>query len=61
MQPDLCVGKVKDPNLAGIISFKLSVIKHDDNTPIDFKKFAAWKRPPLEMLKVVDLLVTNLH
>jgi Ca2+-dependent lipid-binding protein len=57
LQPDLCVGKVKDPNLAGIISFKLSVIKHDDNAPIDFKKFAAWKRPPLERLEPAKIRV----
>jgi hypothetical protein len=29
-KPDLCVGKVEDANLAGMLSFKLAIHKADD-------------------------------
>lgn len=36
MQPDLSVGKVKDPHKAGLISIKLSIHDKSKNGPIDF-------------------------
>ena len=35
------------------------MIRHDDNAPIDFKKFASWKRPPLERLEPAKMAVKH--
>lgn len=53
-QPDLCVGKVGDANLAGMLSFKLSIHKAD-NEEINFKEYAAWKKMPPKRLEPVKI------
>jgi len=40
--PDKVVGKVKNPNEAGMISFKLSIHDVTKNGPIKFSSFEAW-------------------
>jgi len=52
LQPDLCVGKVKDVNKAGMLSFKLSI--HDaTEKEIDFRQFETWKKLPAKRAEPV--------
>ena len=45
LKPDTCVGRVKDPKEAGMISFKLSL--HDcELGPPNFKDNQSWKKKP---------------
>lgn len=46
LQPDLAVGKVKEPHKAGIVSIKLAIHDKTKNGPIDFQQFDSWKKPP---------------
>jgi len=46
LQPDKCVGKVKDANDAGMLSFKLSIHDVTANGPIRFKDHKAWSKAP---------------
>ena len=41
---DLSVGKVKESNKAGLLSFKLSIHDRTKNGPINFAKYEAWKK-----------------
>mmetsp|Transcript_9561 Transcript_9561/g.9184 ORF Transcript_9561/g.9184 Transcript_9561/m.9184 type:complete len:129 (-) Transcript_9561:525-911(-) len=52
MKCDLAVGKVSEPNKAGIISLKLSIHNKTKNGPVDFSTFEAWKKPPPKRLNV---------
>jgi hypothetical protein len=45
-RPDLAVGRVKEPNDAGMFSFKLSINDVERNGSINFKTFDAWKKSP---------------
>ena len=45
-KPDHCVGKVKEENEAGMISFKLSIHDTTKNGEINFKSYPAWSKPP---------------
>ena len=53
--PDRCVGKVKDSNDAGMISFKLSIHNTSDKGPINFKDFDAWRKPPSKRANAVKI------
>lgn len=53
-KPDLCVNKVKNANLAGMISFKFSIHKAEDEE-INFKEHAAWKKMPPKRLEPVKI------
>jgi hypothetical protein len=44
--PDRCVGRVTNPNEAGMLSFKLSIHDVTANGPINFKEFNSWRKPP---------------
>jgi hypothetical protein len=44
--PDQSIGKVKNPNEAGMLSFKLSIHDVTKNNQIDFKKFESWAKDP---------------
>jgi hypothetical protein len=53
-QPDMCVGKVKDANKAGMISFKMAI--HDaQEYEINFKEHQSWKKPPPKRLEPVKI------
>ena len=45
LKPDLSVGKVKDPNKAGMLSFKFS-IHHAEKNEVNFNYYNSWKRMP---------------
>jgi len=53
-QPDMCVGKVKDANKAGMISFKLSIHDAKDGE-YNFRAEDAWKKPPPKRLEPVKI------
>lgn len=46
LTPDLAIGKVKEPQKAGLVSFKLSVHDKTLNGPLDFTQYKAWRKPP---------------
>lgn len=51
-KPDMCVGKVKDANKAGMISFKLAI--HDmSEYEINFREQKSWKKMPPKRLEPV--------
>lgn len=54
---DLAIGKVTDPNKAGIVSIKLSIHDKTKNGPISFDKFDAWKKPPAKRLNIKKVRV----
>ncbi len=43
---DTSIGKVTEPEKAGLISFKLSIHDKDTNGENEFQKCIAWKKPP---------------
>lgn len=52
--PDMCVGKVKDANKAGMISFKLAI--HDaSEQEINFREQKSWKKMPPKRLEPVKI------
>ncbi len=53
--PDLSLGKVTDPQKAGIISVKLSIHDKTTNGPINFEQFPAWKKGPPKRLNVMKV------
>jgi len=53
-KPDLSVGKVKDANLAGMLSFKFAIHKVE-NEEINFKAHDAWKKMPPKRLEPVKI------
>lgn len=55
--PDLSIGKVTDPQKAGIISVKLSIHDKTKDGPINFEQFNAWKKPPPKRLNVMKVRV----
>lgn len=54
LEPDMAVGKVKDANKAGMISFKLAI--HDASEyEINFREHKSWKKMPPKRLEPVKI------
>jgi len=54
LKNDLALGKVKEPQKAGIISIKMS-LNDPSKEMIDFKNFDAWKRKPQKRLDITKI------
>jgi len=52
LNPDKAVGKVKDPNQAGIISIRMTVLQKDKKY-VDWRAYSCWKYPPAERLETI--------
>lgn len=52
LTPDTAIGKVTDPNKAGLLSVKICIHDKTKDGPINFEQFAAWKKPPPKRLSV---------
>lgn len=54
-KPDLCVGEVKDPNKAGMLSFKLSIKDITDEPNFKFKDLPAWNKKIEKRFELVNV------
>jgi hypothetical protein len=57
MTCDLAIGKVTNPNKAGILSFKLAIHDKTKDGPINFEQFDAWKKPPPKRMNIKKVRV----
>jgi len=55
LSPDLSIGKVTNPNEAGLVSFKLSIHDVTKNNAINFKDYDAWKNNPAKRAHAIKI------